>query len=254
VFSLCDFAITISQSTKNILLNYLQSVPGIRTSPLPCASFTLGATLDSLYPRKKDYVLVDQVCSRAGQVMLALGTIEPRKNYSAVLDAYDALRSRGLNVSLIIIGKKGWMCDDFIARLTNHPDIGSRLLYLSNASDYVVATAFRRSNCLVCASLSEGFGLPLVEGLMHGCHVFASDIEVFREVGGSDCQFFSLQDPEDLPNQLEAWFRTQHASDYRPHQRSRRPKDWAESAKEFLDCILQLADSKQLLTAPERTS
>jgi glycosyltransferase involved in cell wall biosynthesis len=115
------------------------------------------------------------------------------------------------------------------------------LIYLPNASDFVVANAFQRSDCLVCASLSEGFGLPLVEGMMHGCHVVASDIEVFREVGGDNCQFFSLHDPEDLPNQVEAWFRTQYSSDQKPDQAAPHWPDWSQSTREFLDRVLQLA-------------
>lgn len=237
----CDFAITNSHSTRSILLSHLTSQPGLRSAPLPCAPFTLGATLDTIRPKKKDHGLLDQIWSTPGQAMLALGTIEPRKNYRSILDAYDVLRARGLDVSLIVIGKKGWMSDDVIARLTHHPDRGSRLIYLPNASDFVVANAFQRSDCLVCASLSEGFGLPLVEGMMHGCHVVASDIEVFREVGGDNCQFFSLHDPEDLPNQVEAWFRTQYSSDQKPDQAAPRWPDWSQSTREFLDRVLQLA-------------
>lgn len=237
----CDFAITNSHSTRSILLRHLASQPGLRSAPLPCAPFTLGATLDTIRPKKKDHGLLDQIWSTPGQAMLALGTIEPRKNYRSILDAYDVLRARGLDVSLIVIGKKGWMSDDVIARLTHHPDRGSRLIYLPNASDFVVANAFQRSDCLVCASLSEGFGLPLVEGMMHGCHVVASDIEVFREVGGANCQFFSLHDPEDLPNQVEAWFRTQYSSDQKPDQAAPRWLDWSQSTREFLDRVLQLA-------------
>jgi glycosyltransferase involved in cell wall biosynthesis len=239
--SSCDFAITNSHSTRSILLKHLASQPGLRSDPLPCSPFTLGATLDTIRPKKKDHGLLDQIWSTPGQAMLALGTIEPRKNHRSILDAYDVLRARGLDVSLIVIGKKGWMSDDVIARLTHHPDLGSRLIYLPNASDFVVANAFQRSDCLVCASLSEGFGLPLVEGLMHGCHVVASDIEAFREVGGANCQFFSLHDPEDLPNQVEAWFRTQYSSDQKPDQTAPRWPDWSQSTREFLDRVLQLA-------------
>ena len=64
---------------------------------------------------------------------------------------------------------------------------------------------------------------------------------MFREVGGADCQFFSLHDPEDLPNQLEAWFRTQCSSDQRFHQVAPHWPDWSESTHEFFDRVLQLA-------------
>jgi hypothetical protein len=70
---------------------------------------------------------------------------------------------------------------------------------------------------------------------MHACHVVASYIDVFREVGGAECQFFSLHDPEDLPNQLEAWFRIQYSSDRRFQQAEPR---WPDCRKVPLDFLI----------------
>jgi alpha-1,2-rhamnosyltransferase len=97
----------------------------------------------------------------------------------------------------------------------------------------VLAEAIERCDCLVCPSIAEGFGLPVVEGLMRGNQVFASDIEVFREVGGEHCRYFSLSDPTDLADQLEKWFIEKDRSPNAPRTDFQWP-NWKQSAEELI--------------------
>ncbi|HDS16661.1 MAG TPA: glycosyltransferase [Proteobacteria bacterium] len=140
-----------------------------------------------------------------GKAILTIGTIEPRENHLLLLDAYDLLRAKDVDVSLIIIGRPGWKNREVIDRIRGHADFGTRLLHLDNASDRDLSEAIERADCLVCPSLAEGFGLPVVEGLMHGLTVFASDIPVFRESGENFCRFFKLDSPDELVLLLEEW-------------------------------------------------
>ena len=49
--------------------------------------------------------------------LLFVGTIEPRKNLGRVLTAFERLHAEGLTDALVIVGKRGWLYDDFFARL-----------------------------------------------------------------------------------------------------------------------------------------
>ena len=49
--------------------------------------------------------------------LLFVGTIEPRKNLGRVLAAFERLHAEGLTDALVIVGKRGWLYDDFFARL-----------------------------------------------------------------------------------------------------------------------------------------
>ena len=235
-----DFFVTNSKSTGQSLETYLQQHPEIRPRPILHAPFRLGAELDLLDREAKDPAELEPLWQTPGRAILAIGTIEPRKNHTFLLDVFDLLRARGVDVSLILIGRFGWKSQAVIDRIQCHPDLNSRLLHLFNASDAVLAEAISRADCLVCASLAEGFGLPVVEGLMRGNEVFASDIEVFREIGQGKCHFFRLDDPTDLADQLERWF---IEKDRVVGKRDRSPfrwPNWKESAEELVSVTLSL--------------
>ena len=53
--------------------------------------------------------------------LLFVGTIEPRKNLGRILTAFERLHAAGLTDALVIVGKRGWLYDDFFARLEGSP-------------------------------------------------------------------------------------------------------------------------------------
>lgn len=125
---------------------------------------------------------------------LMVGTIEPRKGYQVVLDAFERLWSDGVNVSLVIVGRPGWLTEQLMVRLVSHKEKGRRLLWVDDANDAQLEAAYRGAKALIAASEAEGFGLPLVEAMLRGVPVFASDLPVFREVGGNLVDYFPPKD------------------------------------------------------------
>ncbi|MEP6942294.1 MAG: hypothetical protein ABI981_05135, partial [Betaproteobacteria bacterium] len=70
-----------------------------------------------------------------GGVYLTVGTIEPRKGHSLMLDAFDALWSRGTDARLVIFGRLGWRSDALAQRIRAHPEYTRRLLWFDAGSD-----------------------------------------------------------------------------------------------------------------------
>ncbi|PQO33784.1 glycosyltransferase family 4 protein [Blastopirellula marina] len=140
---------------------------------------------------------------------LMVATLEIRKNHHYLLDAFDRLWAEGKDVSLALVGQIGWKCDALIQRIANHPEADKRLHLLNNIDDATLSYIYERSKAFVLTSKSEGFGLPIVEAAHHGLHVFASDIPIFREVAGPQGQFFSLDDPGELCQQIAKFEATQ---------------------------------------------
>ncbi len=114
---------------------------------------------------------------------MMVGTIEPRKGHSIVLDAFERLWSRGVNVNLLLIGKPGWNTRILYERLKVHPEAERRLFLREEVRDGQLRAAYAHVSALIMASYLEGFGLPVVEAGHFGCPVILSDIPVFREVG-----------------------------------------------------------------------
>ncbi len=236
-----DFFVMNSEATRLSLRKYLDENPQLRLHSYASGSFRLGAELDLANKSKKKSRYIQPLWDTPGKGILSIGTIEPRKNHVYILDTFDILRKRGSDVSLIIIGRSGWRNSEFLERIRNHRDFGSRLLHFDNASDRDLAEAIERSDCLVCSSIAEGFGLPVVEGLMRGIEVFASDIPSFREIDTGHCHFFNLKSPISLADQLETWFAETRTGKIIDTKKKFSWPDWEESTRDFIQLVLNLA-------------
>lgn len=125
-------------------------------------------------------------------VYLMVSTIEPRKNHVYLLDAFEQLWEQGSNVRLCLIGKIGWKCETLVKRIKSHPELGRRLFMFNKLNDTGLEYAYANAKALVFPSYVEGFGLPLVEAMQRGLPAMASDIPVFREIGGDFMAYFDL--------------------------------------------------------------
>lgn len=136
-------------------------------------------------------------------LFLSVGTLEPRKGHAVALAAFDRLWSQGHDARFVIIGRPGWNTRALQRRIREHREFGSRLFWLDDASDADLQYLYRQARALVFASFAEGFGLPLIEAAHFGAKVIASDLPVFREIGGDAVVYFDLLDSDALAARIE---------------------------------------------------
>ena len=118
---------------------------------------------------------------------------EPRKNIAAVARAFaQYLRGRANIVILGEIDVRRYDLDD-----------AANVYFAGYVSDARKVDFFRAARGIVFASLSEGFGIPIVEGAVMDLPVLCSDIEVFREVAGDDALYFDPRQPASLAHAVE---------------------------------------------------
>ena len=96
--------------------------------------------------------------------LLAVGTVEPRKNYPRLLQAYRRLTTRGLSMPLVVAGRVGWAYGRALDELREEP--GVRLL--GHVDDSTLRALYRSASALAFPSVYEGFGLPLLEAFAEG--------------------------------------------------------------------------------------
>lgn len=141
---------------------------------------------------------IDQVKARFGisnPFIFAVGTIEPRKNYLMLIDAFEnVLKSRSdLNPQLVIAGGCGWKSEEVRSRIETSPAREGIVL-----TGYLTDVDLRAlySSCAVCVypSQYEGFGLPPLEAMACGAPVIASNIPSVAETVGPAAR---LLDPFD---------------------------------------------------------
>jgi O-antigen biosynthesis alpha-1,2-rhamnosyltransferase len=197
--------------------------------------FYLGAGLDRIADESPGLDAVANAFKReAGNAYLVVGTLEPRKNHARILDAFDRLWAEGAAVSLVIFGRLGWRSEALAQRMRGHAQFGRRLVWLEAGTDAELDYAYRQASALIFASECEGFGLPLVEAMQYGLPVLASDIAVFREIGGDYPRYFDQNDPRSLRDAILAAESVKRASATRV---PRHWLSWSDSARMMLETI-----------------
>lgn len=183
-----DAAFAISHCTAADLADAVDAArPG---HTLPTTVVPLGAELPSSLPRRPLEAPDD-----TQRFMLVVGTLEPRKDQALVLDAFDRLRGDHPDLSLVLVGKEGWMVDRLVRRLRSHPLLGTRLLWLGGVDDDELAWLYRNAFVVVAPSRYEGYGMPVVEALANGAATIASTGGAQVEAAGDRAEVF---EPGDL--------------------------------------------------------
>jgi len=116
--------------------------------------------------------------------LFTVSTVEPRKNLVTLLDAYVQLKQHLGDACppLIIVGRKGWNCDDILSYMS---ELDGMVRFTGYVSDEELVALYQMATCLVFPSLYEGFGLPVLEAMMAGCPVITSKTSSLPEVVGN---------------------------------------------------------------------
>jgi glycosyltransferase involved in cell wall biosynthesis len=146
-----------------------------------------------------------------GPVCLSVGTIEPRKNHALLLAAFDQVWQQSPEITLALVGRRGWQCGPIVTAIESHPQFNRRLFWFDRADDATLEALYRRAALLTVPSRAEGFGLPIIEGLIRHVPVLCADIPIFREVGGAACTY--------TPHDPAAWALQIHHLIAHPPQR-----------------------------------
>jgi len=133
--------------------------------------------------------------------ILAVGTLEPRKNYSRLIQAYASLRHRGMDEHLVIAGAPGWLYED-VFHCVDRFQLNDSVHFVS-PNDDELASLYHRATAFVYASLYEGFGLPPLEALAWGLPVACSNAASLPEVVGDAAVQFDPCDVEGMAGCIE---------------------------------------------------
>jgi glycosyltransferase involved in cell wall biosynthesis len=133
-----------------------------------------------------------------GEYLFSLSTLEPRKNFSRLLEAY-ALLPEGVRkrFQLIVAGGQGWKNEDIFATL-RRLGLESRVKFLGYVPEEDRAPLMREAGLFVLPSLYEGFGIPVLEAMACGTPVVTSARGALPEVGGEAVVYADPLRPENI--------------------------------------------------------
>lgn len=233
-----DLIITSAKATADALDELCDRLGEKRKK---CIVVPLGADFSA---KNSEEEIDENILSAAqGKYILMVGTIEPRKNHSLVIDALDNGLDK-LGIKVIFAGRIGWNVDALEKRIKEHPLLGKSLFFIEKPNDAGVDYLYKNAMAVAFPTFNEGFGLPMIEAFCRRTPVIASDIGVLREVGGELAEYFDPYDKDSFIRTVKTL-----ADDEKARQRKKEqlekfvPFTWDDSADMFVSAVCSVNEN-----------
>ena len=133
--------------------------------------------------------------------ILALSTLEPRKNFRLLVCAYsNLLKDEKIDEDLIIVGRRGWLVDNILDGLDDC--VKSRIHFTGFVDDKYLPYIYLNSQLFLFPSKYEGFGVPPLEAMSFKTLVLSSNASAMPEILGDGAIFFDPNSQVDLENKI----------------------------------------------------
>lgn len=132
--------------------------------------------------------------------LMYVGRMMPHKNLNRLVDAYALLKKQHPDLQLVLVGKKDAMTQRVLAHAGKSGVTG--VTATGYVSESELRWLYENTACYVFPSLSEGFGLPPLEAMVHGAPVASSNATCLPEVNGDAAHYFNPLGVEDMANKI----------------------------------------------------
>ena len=190
-----DALVAVSQNTAADVQR-IYGVPGERVRVIHS-----GYDQDRFSPEPDEHDRAIRERLGDGPFFVAVGTIQPRKNYDRLIRAFVRFREAGgQGYRLVIAGAEGWMSEATVILAREHDKDG--VVVWGPAGAREIPALLRCATALVFPALYEGFGIPLVEAMACGTPVLASNSGPVPEITGGAAMLFDPRCEQELTEQL----------------------------------------------------
>ena len=134
--------------------------------------------------------------------IMHVGSPFPHKNIERLVEAFEILKKKHPKLQLVLPGKKEQYFDKLEALIETHPYRGD-IIIPGFVSDGELEWLYQNAEAYVLPSLSEGFGLPGLEAMAHGCPLISSNATCLPEVYGDAAHYFDPESPKDMYKKVD---------------------------------------------------
>lgn len=183
-----DAIITVSESSKRDIVKHY----GLNSDKV---TVVYEAASPEFVPAPES--VMERARSRYGlpnRFLIHVGTIEPRKNLTRLIEALQCLRDEGLTIPLVATSAKGWLYDSFFRRL-EELEVRDAVHFTGYVPSADLPALCSAATMAATPSVYEGFGLPVLEAMACGTPVVSSNASSLPEIGGDAARYF---DPYDV--------------------------------------------------------
>ena len=229
-----DAIIAVSAQTKRDLEDIYEVKPS-RVTVIPEGIDETFCQVPADSPDSRD------LSEKLGSYFLMVGTLEPRKNHAAVLQALAYLRTRGHTLNLVIAGGQGWKFSP-VQGLVTELGLQSQVQFAGFVPEELLPAYYSNAVALLQPSLYEGFGFPVLEAMACGAPVVISNRSSLPELAGPNALVVNPDDIQDLSDaMLRLWQKVGLREELRAKGlRHARQFTWAETSRQTADLYLSL--------------
>lgn len=189
-----DKIITVSNSTKEDLINYFNVKPEKIS--------VVYEGVDDFFHRVEDKERIENIKRKYGiykKYLLCVCTVEPKKNHIRLVNTFAKIKEKIPDYQLVICGKLGWKKKEFLKKLNELPVRVRKDIVLTNYVPYQdLPLLYSGSDIFIYPSLYEGFGLPILEAMRCGVPVITSNVSSMPEVAGDAALLVNPRDEEEI--------------------------------------------------------
>lgn len=229
VYCYADQIIGISEKTKKDVAKLFAQYSPPRSNPPKISSLLLANSLDPSKKLQRTKISPSLISLfRNKKIILSVSSIEPRKGYLDLIEAFTNYLSshEDTPLHLCIIGKYGFNNSQIKDAMEELEQKG-KLTWIKNATDHDLRFAYKKATAFVSASHDEGFGLPVVEASQFHIPLILRDIEIFHEICGENAQYFSNLE------ELSSIFQALEKGEI-PRSQWQYDRTWDDYAQDFL--------------------
>ncbi len=140
-----------------------------------------------------------------------VGNFYPHKNVEKLMEAFVKVKT---NYKLILLGPNDFF-KERLFQLINRLKQEKRILFVNSLSSEDLVFFYKNALALIHPSLSEGFGLPLIEAAYFNCPIIASNIKVFKELLGNNYLSFNPNNVGDMVDKIKSFLSKKPNYDYK---------------------------------------
>ncbi|MDA3802688.1 MAG: glycosyltransferase family 1 protein [Patescibacteria group bacterium] len=184
--------------------------------------------------------------SKSFSYILYLGTIEPRKNISNLIKAYNIYRDDNESgLKLVLAGRKGWKTKA-IFKEYNNSKYRDDIIFLDYIETKDKDVLYKEAEVFVYPSFYEGFGFPPLEAMTYGVPTIVSNVSSLPEVVNDGALMVNPYDPKEIATALEELLNDKELYNHFSKKGRERTQffNWQKTADKYLQIFKSLKDEK----------
>lgn len=235
--SRCDKIITISEASKKDILKFY---PDIREEKITVIPHGFSGDVFAKERNAEKEASLKKELEIEGKYLLYLGAIQPRKNLSTLIKAFEKLKAneKHSDLKLVLAGEKAWLWEDVLKQIEKSP-VKEDIILPGRIKFSDIGHLMRGAEVFCFPSLYEGFGIPVLEAFAANVPVVCADNSSLPEVAAAAALYFHDRDVDTLAGNLEKILTDEGLRQELIKKGRERAAEfsWEKCARETLECL-----------------